>query len=144
MDENLKNKITDNKENIQPHVKMTSYEKQEYERQKRKREGDSDHDEMQYLNLIRHIINNGALKGDRTGINIYTFSPNSMTYKFNFLNMKKSSVLIIILIQPGEYVKKLQLIFCRERETLLNKGLYLSFYETRLQGKRKKKKNQNQ
>ena len=111
MDENLKHKITSgNKENIQADLKMALSETQEYERQKRKRE-DSDHDEMQYLNLIRHIINNGALKSDRTGINIYIFLLNCLTYKLNFLNLKRNMVLIIIFIKPEEYVRKLDLIF---------------------------------
>ena len=111
MDENLKHKITSgNKENIQPDLKMALSETQEYERQKRKRE-DSDHDEMQYLNLIRHIINDGALKSDRTGINIYIFLLNCLTSKRNFLNLKRTIVLIIIFIEPGEYVRKLYLIF---------------------------------
>ena len=110
MDENLKHKITSgNKENIQPDLKMALSETQ-YERQKRKRE-DSDHDEMQYLNLIRHIINDGALKSDRTGINIYIFLLNCLTSKRNFLNLKRTIVLIIIFIEPGEYVRKLDLIF---------------------------------
>ena len=114
MDKNSKHEITSgNKENIQPDLKMASSETQEYERQKRKRGGDSDHDEIQYLNLIRHIINNGALKGDRTGINIYIFLPNCLTYKRNFLNLKKSLILIIIFIEPGNYVRKLDLIFLK-------------------------------
>ena len=60
--------ITSNKENIEPMDVEPEHFKKESQKQKTK-----EHDECQYLDLIKKILETGTVKGDRTGICVSSF-----------------------------------------------------------------------